>query len=210
MDLKTGFHQNRIAPDNIKLTASNSNYDNFKTGSSPTEYLNAPKTFQTLTNKTFRNYIDKILIICLGNIFVFNIPARSLSWFMDDKQFEENKKWKLVRNEIKYLDLLGASSGFKTENDWEALVRDLFTQNNIIEIKSFLSLVQNFHMFIRDFFKPSASVTSLTQRNGSIATWDVSWDAAIEHIKIFINFCFYHASFGWTQTFWCHKKFQNE
>lgn len=72
LDLRSGFHQIRIAPEDIEITT-------FKTMYGHIEFLvmlmgleNALSTFQGLMNSIFRDSIDEFLVIYMEDILIFS------------------------------------------------------------------------------------------------------------------------------------------
>ena len=63
MDLKTGFHQIRVKPEDIEKTSFNTEYGQFEYLVMPMGLCNAPATFQSLINAIFYDCIDDFLVM---------------------------------------------------------------------------------------------------------------------------------------------------
>ncbi len=63
MDLKTGYHQIRVAPKDIEKTAFNAKYVHFEFLVMPMGLCNAPATFQSLMNQIFRDCIHEYIVV---------------------------------------------------------------------------------------------------------------------------------------------------
>ena len=63
MDLKTGFHQIRVRPEDIEKTAFKTKYGHLEYLVLPMGLCNAPATFQTLMNMIFQDCIDVYLVV---------------------------------------------------------------------------------------------------------------------------------------------------
>lgn len=72
LDLKTGFHQIRIAIEDIEKTAFKTKYGHFEFLVMPMGLRNAPATFQALMNAIFRDCIDDFIVIYLDDILIFS------------------------------------------------------------------------------------------------------------------------------------------
>ena len=72
LDLKTGFNQIRVRPEDVEKTAFNTKYGQF-------EYLvmlmglcNVPATFQSWMNRIFHDCIDDFLVVYMDDLLIFS------------------------------------------------------------------------------------------------------------------------------------------
>lgn len=72
LDLKFGFHQIRVSPEDVEKTAFKTKCGHFGSLDMPMGLRNAPATFQTLMNSIFCNDIDELVVIYLEDILVFS------------------------------------------------------------------------------------------------------------------------------------------
>lgn len=72
LDLKAGFHQIRVAPEDIEKTAFKTKYCHFEFMVMPMGLLIAPETFLSLMNRIFRDHIDDFIVIYLDDILIFS------------------------------------------------------------------------------------------------------------------------------------------
>lgn len=72
LDLQTGFHQIRIAPEDAKNTAFKTEYGHYKFFSTPIEVTNAPATFQSPMKSIFNDVIDNYFVVYLNDILIYS------------------------------------------------------------------------------------------------------------------------------------------
>ena len=72
MDLKTGFHQIRVKPEDIVKTAFNTKYGQFEYMVMPMGLCNAPATFQSLMNAIFSDCIDDFLVVYMDDLLIYS------------------------------------------------------------------------------------------------------------------------------------------
>src|SRR5215472_17253661 len=72
LDFTSGYHQCRIAEEDIHKTAFRTRYGHFEYVVLPFGLCNAPATFQKLMHDIFWELLDKSVVIYLDDIIVFS------------------------------------------------------------------------------------------------------------------------------------------
>ncbi|GBG82670.1 hypothetical protein CBR_g35035 [Chara braunii] len=72
IDLKSGYHQIAIRPEDQHKTSFQTRYDLYEFVVMPFGLCNAPGTFQHTMNRIFHDYLDKLVVVYLDDILIFS------------------------------------------------------------------------------------------------------------------------------------------
>lgn len=212
LDLKTGFHQIRIAPEDIEKTAFKTKYGHFEFLVMPMGLRNAPATFQALMNSIFRDCIDDFVVIYLDDILIFSASKEEhlkhlriiLTRLKEHQLYVGSNKFELMTEETEFLGLMVGRNGITIGEDRKKLVKEWPIPKTITELRSFLGLAQFFRRFIRNFSHKAAPLTNLTRKNGSIRQWNTECHEAFNALKKSLVSAPIMQAPDWSKSFRCH------
>ena len=72
IDLRTGYHQLKIKPEDIPNTVFRTRYGHYEFLVMSFELTNAPAAFMDLMNRVFKKYLDKCVIVFIVDILIYS------------------------------------------------------------------------------------------------------------------------------------------
>ncbi len=123
MDLKTGFDQIRVKPEDIEKTAFNTKYSQFEYLVMPMGLCNAPATFQSLMNPIFYDCLDVFMVIYMDDLLRFSKDEEShlknltivLSRLKGHQFYVSPRKCEFMKPEISFLGMIAGRGGTKVD-----------------------------------------------------------------------------------------------
>ena len=192
LDLRTGFHQIRLAPEDTHKTA-------FRTSRGLFEYLvlamglcNAPGTFMQLMNETFADMINKGVLVFLDDIVIYSktleehevLLSRVLQRLREHKLYAKKSKCSLYQREVEFLGHYVGEHGLRVMEDKLQAVIDWPTPKTVREVRAFLGLTGFYRKFIRNYSSIALPLTALTRTvSGGPFSWGVTQERAFTELK---------------------------
>ncbi|GBG90119.1 hypothetical protein CBR_g50212 [Chara braunii] len=177
IDLKSGYHQMAIRPEDQHKTTFQTRYDLYEFVVMPFGLCNAPGTFQRAMNRIFHDHLDKFVVVYLDDILIFSKSAEEhaqhvetvLSLLRQHKYKVDLEKCEFGRTKILYLSHEVSAEGIRPKDAKVASIRDWPRPQTVTEVRSFLGMCGYYRNFVKNYFTIASPLTDLTRL-------DTPWD----------------------------------
>ena len=183
IDLRSGYHQIRVAAEDVPKTAFRTRYGHYEFLVLPFGLTNAPATFMHLMHQTFRQYLDEFVIVFLDDILIYS-PTQSehdvhvrkiLGILRAQKLYAKESKCEFYRSEVEFLGHIVGRDGLRMMPDKIDAISAWPVPSSVTQVRAFLGTIGFYRRFIRDFSAVAAPLSDLTKND---AKW--SWTSVEE------------------------------
>jgi hypothetical protein len=148
IDLRSGYHQERIKEEDINKTSFRTRYKHYEFMVVPFGLSNSLVVFKFLMNGVFKEYLDKFVIMFLDDILIYSKVEGEHEQHlrMVPKVLRENKfyvklsKCIFYQNKIHYLGHIISEDGITVDLENIEAIIQWPTPRNVTEFKSFMVL----------------------------------------------------------------------
>ncbi|KAA0047238.1 Ty3/gypsy retrotransposon protein [Cucumis melo var. makuwa] len=161
LDLKAGYHQIRMCPEDIEKTAFRTHEGHYEFLVMPFGLTNAPSTFQALMNQVFKPYLRRFVLVFFDDILIYS------------RGMEEH---------VQYLEVvLGLLQDKELYMNMEKCMSDWPTSSNVREVRGFLGLTGYYRRFVKNYGAIAAPLTQLLKKGAY--KWDAEVEEAFDKLK---------------------------
>lgn len=190
LDLRSGYHQIRVAPEDVPKTAFRTRYGSFQFRVLPFGLTNAPATFQALMNSVFADYLDDFIIVYLDDILIYSKTKEqherhvrlALDRLRQHKLYAKASKCEFMKETISFLGHTLTPDGIRVDDSKIAVIKQWPQPKNIHALRSFIGLANYYRRFVRDFSKLAAPLTGLLRKDVPYL-WTTEHQQAFDKLK---------------------------
>ena len=196
LDLQSGYHQLRIAPEDVPKTA-------FKTPVGTYQFLvlsfgltNSPAVFMKAMNDIFRDCVGKFVAVYLDDILIFSKTEQEheqhletvLQLLRDNKLYAKLSKCEFQKPSLKFLGHIVSADGLKVDPGKVQVIQDWPRPQTNKEVRSFLGLANYFRKFVQGYSSLVAPLINLTKKDKlSPEDWTVQCEEAFAGVKMLLT-----------------------
>jgi hypothetical protein len=197
LDLRAGYHQVRVAEEDIQKTAFNTRYGQFEYLVVPFGLTSAPSTFMALMNHILHPYLDKFAIAYLDDVLIYSktldehvIHVRTiLDEFRKHKLYAKESKCEFFKHEVKFLGFIVGADGIKVDPAKVEAVKVWPVPKSVTDVRSFLGFVGFYRKFIKNHSAVVAPISDLTKTSTQGKTFVWTPEAQIAFEKMIDALC---------------------
>ena len=176
LDLRSGYYQVRIAKGDEPKTACMTRYGSFEFLVMSFGLTNVPETFCTLMNKVLQLFLDGSIVVYLDDIVVYSTTLEEhaqhlqqvLQILRDNELYLKVEKCLFSQRDVEFLGHKIANGKLMMEDLKVKAILEWQPPTNILELRSFLRLVNYYRRFIKGYSAKAAPLTELLKKN---RTW---------------------------------------
>jgi hypothetical protein len=190
IDLRSGYHQIRIRPQDIPKIAFSTRYRLYEYLVMSFGLTNAPAYFMYLMNMIFMPELDKFVVVFIDDILVYSENEKDheehlrivLIRLRDHKLYAKFSKCKFWLKKVPFLGHILSENGVSVDPSKVQEVMDWKTPTTISKVRSFLGLAGYYRHFILDFSKIAKPMTSLLQKDHKFV-WTEEYEIAFHTLQ---------------------------
>ena len=190
IDLRSGYHQLRIADGDIPKTTFRMRYGHYEFTVMSFGLTNAPAIFMDLMNRIFHQFLDKFAVVFIDDILIYSKGEKEhdehlriiLQTLRENQLYTKFSKCEFWLYKVAFLGHFVSKDGVEVDPAKIEAVKEWPTPKNVSDIRSFLGLAGYYRRFVKDFSKIAKPMTSLMRKDCKFV-WTEKCEAAFQTLK---------------------------
>ena len=190
IDLRSGYHQLRIADKDISKTAFRTRYGHYEFIVMPFGLTNAPAVFMDLMNRVFHDCLDRFLVVFIDDILIYSQSKNDhtqhlrfvLQRLRERKLYAKFSKCEFWMEKVVFLGHVVSKEGIMVDPSKVQAILEWQSPKTVREVRSFLGLAGYYRRFVQGFARIAKPLTNLT-RQGTPFLWSDGCEESFQVLK---------------------------
>jgi hypothetical protein len=174
LDLRAGYHQVHVHPDDVEKTAFRTHHAHFEFLVMSFGLMNAPATFQSLMNTVLQPFLRKFVLVFFDDILIYSTSwtehlqhLRAVFTVLRDHQLHlKRSKCAFATDSVAYLGHVISAAGVAMDEDKVTAITSWPQPASARALRGFLGLAGYYRRFIKNFGTLAAPLTQLLRKEG--------------------------------------------
>jgi hypothetical protein len=194
IDLRSGYHQIQIRPQDIPKTTFTTRYGLFEYLVMSFGLTNAPAHFTYLMNSLFMPELDKFVVDFIDDILIYSKNEEEharhlqivLTRLREHRLYAKFSKCTFWLEEIQFLGHVLSTKGILVDPSKVKDILEWKSPTTVHQVRSFLGLAGYYRRFIPGFSKIVKPITGLL-KNDTKFDWSSKCNKAFEQLKVLLT-----------------------
>jgi len=190
LDLSSGYHQVRVAEEDIENTAFRTHHGHYEFLVMPFGLTNAPSIFQSLMNKVLHAQLRTLVLVFFDDILIYSQGwaqhmehVKLVMTLLEEQQlYLKRTKCSFGQQEVQYLGHVISLEGVAVYPKKIEAMKKWPKPTTPKAMRGFLGLTSYYRRFIQDYGKIAAPLNRMLKKNGF--AWSIPAEAAFEKLKL--------------------------
>jgi hypothetical protein len=194
IDLRSGYHQICIRPEDIPKTTFTTRYGLFEYLLMSFGLTNAPAHFTYLMNSVFMPELDKFVVVFIDDILIYSKNEEEhaqhlrivLTRLREHQLYAKFSKCAFWLKEIQFLGHVLSANGIAVDPSKVKDILEWKPPTTVHQVRSFFGLAGYYRRFILDFSKLVKPITCLL-KNHTKFNWSSRCNETFEQLKVLLT-----------------------
>ncbi|SOV07548.1 uncharacterized protein UDID_19213 [Ustilago sp. UG-2017a] len=187
IDLRGAYNLLRIAKGDKWKTAFRTRYGLFQYNVMPFGLTNAPASFQHLMNDTFKDMLDRSLIIYLDDLLIYSTTLKQhqehvsavLACLRQAGLYAKAEKCQFSTSQTEFLGFVVLDQGVSMDPNKTEVITNWPVPKSVHDVQVFLGFCNFYRKFIPQYSRTTYPLTQLLRKEAQSTPF--AWDRAAQH-----------------------------